>query len=64
MENINIWIKFLEKTKVDLPDMMEIIKCPFMEVLIRKYEFLGYCIHQDVPEARLCSRLYLRLKSP
>ena len=44
IENVNTWIKLLEKTKRDLPDKRELIEIPFMRVLLQNYQFLSYCI--------------------
>jgi len=44
MENVNSWIRFLKKTKEDLPDRKELMEIPFMRALLQNYEFLSYCI--------------------
>ena len=44
IENVNTWIRLLEKTKKDLPDKRELIEIPFMRVLLQNYQFLSYCV--------------------
>ena len=52
VNNINLWIRLLRKTKRDLPDFKEIMSIPRMKMIIQNYEFLSYCIYHEHEEPK------------